>query len=203
MTHPPWVALHGMAHNFIELHKPLLYERAVEKQTHIFTTGGSFATWSQVPTELGGRELSHLMFIFQREEKALTMRHFLGWMLWEEWWEGSLFPTLNRKDFRLVSVLAQGPLCVGSPGEQRAGIIRLLLRVGESPASRWKVVAKGRRGLQGSWWRNRRGSRLQVRGVSACLRIAVAVSLDKLALGGGVSSPSPACWLRIMPPADL
>ena len=77
MAHPSWVALHGMAHNFIELHKPLHYDRAVEKQTHIFMTGGSFATWSQVPTELGGRVLSHSMFIFQKEEKVLTVRHFL------------------------------------------------------------------------------------------------------------------------------
>ena len=53
------------------------YDRAVEKQTHIFMTGGSFATGSQVPTELGGRVLSHSMFIFQKEEKVLTVRHFL------------------------------------------------------------------------------------------------------------------------------
>ena len=29
MTHPSWVALHGMAHSFIELHKPLLPDKAV------------------------------------------------------------------------------------------------------------------------------------------------------------------------------
>ena len=157
-------------------------------------TGGGFATWSQVPTELGDRVLSHLTFIFQKEEKVLTVRHFLRWMLWEEGWEGNLFSTLNRKDFRLISVLTQVPLCVGSPGEQRAGIIRLLLSVGESPGSRWKVVAKGQWGLQGSWWRNCRGSGLQVRRSSACLCIAVAVSLDKLALGGSPLFPQLAGW---------
>ena len=29
MTHPSWVALHGMAHSFIELHKPLHLNKAV------------------------------------------------------------------------------------------------------------------------------------------------------------------------------
>ena len=29
MTHPSWVALHGMTHSFIELHKPLLHDTAV------------------------------------------------------------------------------------------------------------------------------------------------------------------------------
>ena len=29
MTHPSWVALHGMAHSFIELHKPLHHNKAV------------------------------------------------------------------------------------------------------------------------------------------------------------------------------
>ena len=29
MTHPSWVALHSMAHNFIELHKPLRHDKAV------------------------------------------------------------------------------------------------------------------------------------------------------------------------------
>ena len=29
MTHPSWVALHGMAHSFIELHKPLRHDKAM------------------------------------------------------------------------------------------------------------------------------------------------------------------------------
>ena len=29
MTHPSWVALHGMTHSFIGLHKPLLHDMAV------------------------------------------------------------------------------------------------------------------------------------------------------------------------------
>ena len=29
MTRPSWVALHGMAHSFIELHKPLCHDKAV------------------------------------------------------------------------------------------------------------------------------------------------------------------------------
>ena len=29
MTHPSWVALYGMAHSFIELHKPLCHDKAV------------------------------------------------------------------------------------------------------------------------------------------------------------------------------
>ena len=29
MTHPSWVALHGMAHSFVELHKPLRHYKAV------------------------------------------------------------------------------------------------------------------------------------------------------------------------------
>ena len=29
MTHPSWVALHGMAHSFVELHKPLRDYKAV------------------------------------------------------------------------------------------------------------------------------------------------------------------------------
>ena len=29
MTHPSWIALHGMAHNFIELCKPLCLDKAV------------------------------------------------------------------------------------------------------------------------------------------------------------------------------
>ena len=29
MTHLPWVSLHGMAHNFIELCKPLCHDKAV------------------------------------------------------------------------------------------------------------------------------------------------------------------------------
>ena len=29
MTHPSWTALHGMAHTFIELCKPLCYNKAV------------------------------------------------------------------------------------------------------------------------------------------------------------------------------
>ena len=29
MTHPSWVALHSMAHSFIELCKPFLHEKAV------------------------------------------------------------------------------------------------------------------------------------------------------------------------------
>ena len=40
-------------------------------------TGGGFATWSQVPTELGDRVLSHLTFIFQKEEKLTTKRYLI------------------------------------------------------------------------------------------------------------------------------
>ena len=29
MTRPSWVALHGMAHSFIELHKPLQHDKVV------------------------------------------------------------------------------------------------------------------------------------------------------------------------------
>ena len=29
VTRPSWVALHGMAHSFIELHKPLYHDEAV------------------------------------------------------------------------------------------------------------------------------------------------------------------------------
>ena len=32
VTHPSWVALHGMAHGFTELHKPLLHDRAVVRE---------------------------------------------------------------------------------------------------------------------------------------------------------------------------
>ena len=29
VTHPSWVALHGMSHSFIELHKPFHHDKAV------------------------------------------------------------------------------------------------------------------------------------------------------------------------------
>ena len=32
MTHPSWVALHGMAHSFIELYKPFHYKKAVVRE---------------------------------------------------------------------------------------------------------------------------------------------------------------------------
>ena len=41
MTHLSWVALHGMAHSFIELHKPLHHNKAVICEGYIenvFTT---------------------------------------------------------------------------------------------------------------------------------------------------------------------
>ena len=36
MTRPSWVALHGMAHSFIELHKPLCHGKAmIHEEDHI------------------------------------------------------------------------------------------------------------------------------------------------------------------------
>ena len=44
MTYQPWVALHGMAHSFIELCKPLHHNRAVnhEGDTHTHTHTHSY-----------------------------------------------------------------------------------------------------------------------------------------------------------------
>ena len=39
MTRPPWVALHGMTHGFIELHKPLHHNKAVIHE------GDRWSTW--------------------------------------------------------------------------------------------------------------------------------------------------------------
>ena len=35
MTYPSWVALHSMAHSFIELHKPLHHNKAVIDEVEI------------------------------------------------------------------------------------------------------------------------------------------------------------------------
>ena len=37
MTHPSWVALHGMAHSFIKLCKPLCYDKAVIHEGDVHT----------------------------------------------------------------------------------------------------------------------------------------------------------------------
>ena len=37
MTHPSWVALHGMAHSLIELCKPLCYDKAVIHEGDVYT----------------------------------------------------------------------------------------------------------------------------------------------------------------------
>ena len=42
VTHPSWVALHSMAHSFIELHKPLHHDKAVIHEGDTATSLNSF-----------------------------------------------------------------------------------------------------------------------------------------------------------------
>ena len=67
MIHPPWVTLYFMAHSFIELHKPLCYNKAVicEGDRHELgqTSGGgererglvSFSPWGHKESDTTGQ----------------------------------------------------------------------------------------------------------------------------------------------------
>ena len=46
MTHPSWVALHVMAHSFIELHKPLCHDKAVIHKGEMIVK--SIQTWNNI-----------------------------------------------------------------------------------------------------------------------------------------------------------
>ena len=83
MTRPSWVALHSMAHSFIELHKPLHHDKTV---IHINKVSG----YNEIPAEL----------FTSLKEEAIKVLHSLS----QQFWKTQQWP----QDWKM-SVLIQSP----------------------------------------------------------------------------------------------
>ena len=85
MTRPSWVALHSMAHSFIELHKPLHHDKTV---IHINKVSG----YKEIPAEL----------FTSLKEEAIKVLHSLSQQIWktQQWpqdWKRSILIPIPKK----------------------------------------------------------------------------------------------------------
>ena len=85
MTCPSWVALHSMAHSFIELHKPLHHDKAV---IHMNKVSG----YNEIPAEL----------FTSLKEEAIKALHSLCQQIWktQKWpqdWKRSILIPIPKK----------------------------------------------------------------------------------------------------------
>ena len=85
MTHPSWVALHGMAHNFTELCKPLCHKKAVIHEGEVikYTVVSSLAFYSHLDHWLGSASWHERSGTLEKPNTVCGFGGSIRWVRWE------------------------------------------------------------------------------------------------------------------------